>query len=165
MIFRLLPYWSGQWSVHYGHQFKNTLNNGLLFGGGASSTLTGSYLFDSYAFSYGSLVGNKVMTSILELKNTLWQPMRGSGLFPLFFKQFDLVYGAEMDYADFAYNPSVGRYNIHNKFFPSGFVGLEINTDIAYRFPAFFKLIYSYGMDNQIGDSRISLLITTPFLP
>lgn len=172
-------------SGHYGKYFKDTSKGGFIYGGGASSTLTGLYTYESYGLEYGALLGNEVWTSRSELKYTFARPMRGWGLFPLFINSWSVLGGFELAGSDFVYNPfynsalakraetdpSISRSNpeiipyFRDKILPSYFVGIELKTHLAYRFPADFKLVYSRIDYEGNVDSRISFLLSTPLIP
>lgn len=160
--FTLSPWWGISIFAHYGEYFKDSLDDGALYLGGANSTITGQYAYPSYAISFQNGFGNKILSSKLENTIEIGRPGWGSGLFPVFLNSVSLIGGAEYFLADVLYD---GINIKRDSSAYSYFAGFKMDFTVAYNFPVNIKLIYSQINDHILEDSQLLLLIDAPLIP
>ena len=158
----LSPSWYLGLEGHYGRYFKDTLNDGALYLGGANSTLTGSYPFPAYSLAFQDGFGNEVLSSRIQLQADLGRPGWGSGFLPLYWQSWRLLGGAEylkadiiQDGVNFKRDSDVYAY----------FGGLQFDFVTGYSFPLKVKLIYSVLQDSILENNSFLITVDAPFVP
>jgi len=147
----------------YARNFKTSFQGGLIQGGGASSSLTGTFPYDSYQFDFGTVAGNELRSLRLGFDYSLFSPERGRGLLPVNFKDLIFNLGLESIGSDRVFSPVTGNFEVDEQV-SSWFTGFNFRWDIGYRFPLDIRFIYSSALDERFEDNRFHFLIEAPLL-
>lgn len=142
--------------VNFGRFFKSDFKRGVLYGGGENSSFANAE-FDYYGLSFGNAYGNTMATGRIKLDYKAASFNSGSGLFPLFAKEFHLIGGAESLKSDKIYFQE--RLHTQSSLY-SYFLGTTLQTIFAYWVPVDISLTYSkLNMSKTNSQNTWSLLI------
>ena len=137
----------------YGVYHKSGLVDGVLFSGGTNDFNTSAF-HSFYAISKNDAFGNEVFTARAQGEFELQRMYKGfSGweLLPIYFKELNLLAGAEYLKTDFIYIEQLKGFLI-NKDVKAWHAGARTKMNIFYYLPVELDVLYT-----QIFDSRIKV--------
>jgi hypothetical protein len=152
--FRLLEELRGSLSFNYGKMFKHDFNAGILMGGGATSTLTGSFPYEFSSIPYGNIWGNEMMATNLNLIQPLFPLYYGYGFLPVYFEFLQLHYGVEYIKSEIIF---LGDKLTRDGFAYAPYLGLKLNGTAGYQAPVVVSLNY-YAPRTSTNDSAHAIL-------
>jgi len=138
----------------YGKLDKAGFTDGVLFAGGVSQ-MNVSRWFEFYGLAYGNAYGNEVLNFRFLNDFNFFNIYQGYRLWPVFLKEWHMVFGADYLKADRIFHKSV--YFYHQDIY-SVFLGSKLKTNLFYYVPVDIDLILAKVFDRRKVSSQHVLL-------
>ena len=141
-------------NLAYGKNKKQSLGQGLIYGGGRGGTLGVSFPF--YGIANEDAFGNEMFASRLQLETELLRIYRSYKTFPLFFKKINLLAGADLIKTDLIYTQERGL--LRKEQMQGMHLGLRQSLTAFYRLPVNIDII-SNQIKSKSGFKRSEVLL------
>ena len=147
--------------ISYGKLDKKGFSSGVLYGG-SSAYLGGESNHEFYGVFYSDVFGNEVTSARVQLDYLFREVYRGSGLFPLYIKEFRWLLGADYIKA----NKIILKDKVlTNQGISSVHLGARFKTTIAYLAPINVDLLYvkllGEHASSQDDESSVLFLLSS----
>ena len=169
--FRFSDNWSNSFNVKYkkllgieqisGSRFRD----GVIYGGGVNSSLTGFFAFPSFHLGFQQLLGEEMVRMQYESSHRIWSPYKAYSFLNFYFKDIYLFGGAEYLKSDLllksVFNQTTQKYELksHTKSeVISSYVGLRFNFDLLYLLPLTIEG-YSSWTSNDLLEKNVRGLL------
>ncbi len=143
-----------------GHLDKDEFGSGVLYAGERPSWNESPY-HEFYGINYSDAYGNDVITGRAQFDLTLSRQYSGSGLFPLYVKEWHIIGGLDYLKTDFAF---LGNAFYRDPEWTSANTGLRVEADIFYRAPVVLDIVFSKILEIGGEDAyRLTYFLKTGF--
>ncbi len=151
-----------EFKTSYGKLDKRTFSDGVLYGGGASSTIgDGAVFHEFYGLPLNDAFGNEISTARLEGQWRFANPHHGKGLFPLFTRSWRLIGGGSFLHAERVFlDPTLFR----QKSLYGAYGGLSWRGNLFYLVPTQIDLLATQVL-NEEDSLGILFLVKTDLFP
>jgi len=140
----------------YGKLKKSGFSSGVLYGG-SSSDLGAENFHEFYGVYENDIFGNELFSARIQLDYLFREIYRGSGLMPLFFREFRWVLGADYIRAD---RIILKDRILKNEKLMSAHFGARFKVVLAYLFPLDVDILYVKLLGSQSsGQSNDSSVL------
>ena len=134
---------------------KDTLRNGLLFGGGTVESI-----HQTYGVLYSDVLGNEITTLKANLDLNVLRLNKGWGLVPFYMRTLHVLGGFDQVSADFVYlKDRFYRNEVMNVFY----YGLKIDSRVFYRVPLSIEAVFSNSKINDVTDDDFQLIFRSAY--
>lgn len=134
---------------------KDTLRNGLLFGGGTVESI-----HQTYGVLYSDVLGNEITTLKANLDLNVLRLNKGWGLVPFYMRTLHVLGGFDQVSADFIYlKDRFYRNEVMNVFY----YGLKIDSRVFYRVPLSIEAVFSNSKINDVTDDDFQLIFRSAY--
>ncbi len=161
----LSQFFQGTYSLLDGlDQSGKKYRDGVLYGGGRNSLLTGSgFEHPSYLIGYGGVFGSKLASARSELELKVFRVFDGWDFIPTYFKYVNLFAGADYITSKnliIGIRPNGSYVTEPKPSIVSGFGGVRIKLDFFYLLPLEIDLFAAYS-SHRVYSSNTGYLIKT----
>ena len=136
----------------YGKNRKKNLKDSIFFGGG-----TNNDLFPFYGIKSSDAFGNEITTYRLQLDIEIFRIYRSLYTFPLYFKKFNLIAGADYLKTDFIHikkdKSFLKKKRVHGRH-----LGIRSDLTLFYQFPLKLDFVVN-ELKNKYGSDQIESLV------